>query len=79
MVSFRTVDLRVSKAVFHANFAEDREIADHQVLLAYFHELGLDAPHLQKQAQTPENKAKLRMQTERAKSLGISSALRLSW
>jgi 2-hydroxychromene-2-carboxylate isomerase len=63
-----------SKAVFHANFAEDRDISDHEVLLACFNELGLDGPRLLKQAQTAESKAKLRMQTEHAKSLGIFGA-----
>jgi 2-hydroxychromene-2-carboxylate isomerase len=63
-----------SKAVFHANFAEDRDIADHEVLLASLNELGLDGPRLLKQAQTAESKAKLRMQTEHARSLGIFGA-----
>jgi 2-hydroxychromene-2-carboxylate isomerase len=63
-----------SKAVFHANFAEDRDIADHEVLLASLNELGLDGPGLLKQAQTAESKAKLRMQTEHARSLGIFGA-----
>jgi 2-hydroxychromene-2-carboxylate isomerase len=63
-----------SKAVFHANFAEDREISDHEVLLACLNELGLDGSRLLKQAQTAETKVKLRMQTEHAKGFGIFGA-----
>ncbi len=65
---------RFTKAVFHANFAEDRDISDHEVLFACLNELGLDGPRLLKQAQTAESKAKLRMQTEHAKGLGIFGA-----
>lgn len=63
-----------SKAIFHANFAEDREISDPEVVLACLNRLGLDGAPLLKQAQTAESKAKLRTQTENAKSLGIFGA-----
>lgn len=63
-----------SKAVFRANFAEDREISDPEVILACLKGLGLDGPPFLEQAQTAESKAKLRTQTERAKSLGIFGA-----
>jgi 2-hydroxychromene-2-carboxylate isomerase len=63
-----------SKAVFHANFAQDREISDQKVLVLCLNEFGLDGARLIEQAQTAESKAKLRMQTERAKSLGIFGA-----
>lgn len=63
-----------SKAIFRANFAEDREISDLEVVLACLEGLGLDGPHIFEQAQTTESKTKLRMQTEYAKSLGIFGA-----
>ena len=63
-----------AKAVFHANFAEDREISDPVIVLACLNQLGLDGPRLLEQAQTAESKAKLRAQTEHAKSLGIFGA-----
>lgn len=63
-----------AKAVFHANFAEDRDISDPDVVLACLGGLGLDAPRLLAQAQTPESKERLRAQTEYAKTLGIFGA-----
>lgn len=63
-----------SKQVFRANFAEDREISDSQVILACLNELGLDGPRLLEQAQTAESKARLRAQTEHAKNRGIFGA-----
>lgn len=63
-----------SKAVFRANFAEDREISDPEIVLACLNGFGLDGPRLLEQAQTAESKAKLRTQTEHAKSLGIFGA-----
>jgi len=63
-----------SKAVFNANFAGDREISDPEVVLACLNGLGLDGPRLLERAQTAESKAKLRTQTEHAKSLGIFGA-----
>jgi 2-hydroxychromene-2-carboxylate isomerase len=63
-----------TKAVFRANFAENREISDPEVVHACLNGLGLDGPRLLEQAQTVESKAKLRTQTEYAKSLGIFGA-----
>lgn len=63
-----------AQAVFRANFAEDREISDPEVVLACLNGLGLDGSRLLAQAQTDESKAKLRAQTERAKNLGIFGA-----
>lgn len=63
-----------SKAVLRANFAEDREISDPEVVIARLNGLGLDSPRLLEQAQTAESTAKLRTQTEYAKSLGILGA-----
>lgn len=63
-----------AQAVFRANFAEDREISDPEVVAACLNRLGLDGPRLLEQAQTAESKAKLRVHTEHAKSLGIFGA-----
>ena len=63
-----------AKAVFRANFAEDREISDPDVVIACLNGIGLDGPRLLEQAQTAESKAKLRAQTEHAGSLGIFGA-----
>lgn len=62
------------KAVFRANFAEDREISDPEVVYACLNGLSLDGPRLLEQAQAVESKAKLRTQTEYAKSTGIFGA-----
>ena len=63
-----------SSAVFQANFAADREIADPDVVLVCLDGLGLDGPRCLEQAQSPQSKAKLRLQSEEAKSLGIFGA-----
>lgn len=63
-----------SKAVFHANFAADRDIADPQVVTACLNGLGLDGNRVLAQAQSPESRALLRAQTDKAKSLGIFGA-----
>lgn len=63
-----------SKAIFRANFAEDREISDPEIVQACLVELGLDGSRILEQAQTEESKMKLREQTEHAKNLGIFGA-----
>lgn len=63
-----------SKAIFRANFAEDREIADPQVILSCLDALSLDAPRLLEQAQSPPSRAKLRRQIDTAKNRGIFGA-----
>lgn len=65
---------RFAQTVFRANFAEDREISDPEIVLACLNGLGLDGPRVLARAQTDESKAKLRAQTERAKNLGIFGA-----
>lgn len=63
-----------SKAIFRANFAEDREISDADVVHAYLIALGLDGSRILEQAQTAESKMKLRAQTDQAKNLDIFGA-----
>jgi 2-hydroxychromene-2-carboxylate isomerase len=62
------------RAVYHANFAEDREIADAAVLGALLATLEVDAAAVLERAQAPENKERLRRQTERAAERGIFGA-----
>jgi 2-hydroxychromene-2-carboxylate isomerase len=61
------------RQVYLANFAHDRDIADPAVIEAILSGLGQPASRLAA-AQSPEVKARLREQTERAQSLGIFGA-----
>lgn len=61
------------RRVYLANFAEDRDISDLQVLGSILEALAQPASHLD-EAQSPEAKAQLRSQTEEAASLGIFGA-----
>lgn len=61
------------RRVYLANFAEDREIADARVLESILVSLNQPAALL-REAQSPEAKARLRSQTDEAKSLGIFGA-----
>lgn len=65
---------RFSRAVFTANFAEDREIGDPGVLHEILSDLGQPADAILGQASTPAIKQRLRTQTEEAKSHGIFGA-----
>ena len=62
------------RAVFRANFAEDREIADPATITAILAALGHTASALIERAQSDENKERLRRQTEEAPALGIFGA-----
>jgi 2-hydroxychromene-2-carboxylate isomerase len=62
------------RAVFRANFAEDREIGDAAEIRSILDSLGQPGTQLIEQAQTPENKPHLREQTRRARELGIFGA-----
>ncbi len=63
-----------ARAVFRANFAEDREIGDAAEIRSILDELGQPGAELVEQAQTPENKQRLREHTQRAIELGIFGA-----
>jgi 2-hydroxychromene-2-carboxylate isomerase len=65
---------RFSRAVMRANFAEDRDIGDAEVVGAILSELGLPAKRLLDEAVTDDNKLALRRQTERASELGLFGA-----
>ncbi len=63
-----------TRAVFRANFAEDREISDPATIVEILESIGQDGPHIIARAQSPENKEFLRKQTEEAVALEIFGA-----
>jgi 2-hydroxychromene-2-carboxylate isomerase len=62
------------RAVYHANFAEDQDIADRRVIGACLRSVNQDAQTIFDAAGSVEAKAMLRAQTERAVDLGIFGA-----
>ena len=62
------------RSVFRANFGEDREIGDAEEIQKILSALGLPGADIIEQAQSPENKQRLRDQTGRAAKLGIFGA-----
>ena len=62
------------RAVYAANFADDRDIADAAVIGAILGAMGLDADAILAAAGTPEAKAGLRAATEEAQARGIFGA-----
>jgi len=62
------------RAVYRANFADDRDIADPAVLGEALAALRLDAGALLEAAQAPGNKERLKRQTEHAIEVGIFGA-----
>jgi 2-hydroxychromene-2-carboxylate isomerase len=65
---------RFARAVYHANFAEDRDVAQPAELLAILGSLGLDGPAIREQAESPAWKPRLREQAEQATARGIFGA-----
>jgi 2-hydroxychromene-2-carboxylate isomerase len=63
-----------TRAVFLANFTEDREIGDAAEIRSILDSLGQPGVQLVEQTQAPENKLRLREQTRRARELGIFGA-----
>jgi 2-hydroxychromene-2-carboxylate isomerase len=63
-----------TRAVYTANFAEQRDITEDGVLAEILAKLGLDAPAVVAAANTTENKAALKAQTEEAVARGIFGA-----
>ena len=63
-----------TRAVFTAEFAHDRDIADTAVLSGLLETLGQDPGAVLARAEAAENKTRLREQTERAQQLGIFGA-----
>lgn len=63
-----------ARAVMTANFAEDREIGDEDVIAGILGAIGLPAADVIARAQGDANKLALRCQTERAAELGLFGA-----
>jgi len=63
-----------TRAVFSAEFAEDRDIGDTAVLAGLLETLGREPGAVLAQAESDANKAGLRAQTEQASALGIFGA-----
>jgi 2-hydroxychromene-2-carboxylate isomerase len=63
-----------SRAVYRAEFGEGKNIGDNAVIADILGKIGHDAPRVLEQAQTVENKARLRSKTEEAQRLGIFGA-----
>jgi 2-hydroxychromene-2-carboxylate isomerase len=61
------------RQVYAANFAEDRDISDPDVIAAVLERIGQPASHVAA-GEAPEAKAALRANTERAQALGIFGA-----
>jgi 2-hydroxychromene-2-carboxylate isomerase len=62
------------RAVYHANFADDREISDPDVIADVLTGLGQPAAAILERAQHPDTKDRLRRQTDAAIQLGIFGA-----
>jgi 2-hydroxychromene-2-carboxylate isomerase len=62
------------RAVFRANFAEDREIGDASEVCSILDSLGQQGARIIEQAQAPDNKRRLREQNRRAIEFGIFGA-----
>ena len=63
-----------TRAVYTANFAEQRDIADDATLALLLSTLGVNPEAAAKAANTPENKDKLKAQTEEAIARGLFGA-----
>jgi 2-hydroxychromene-2-carboxylate isomerase len=62
------------RAVYHANFAEDRDIAQSETLVSLLDSLGQPGARLLECAESPANKDRLRRQAEEAARLEIFGA-----
>ncbi len=62
------------KSVFIANFSDDKDISNEEVLSSILNALGLDAVQIIAEAKTQENKDKLREQTQLAADKSIFGA-----
>lgn len=63
-----------SRAVFRANFAQDRDISFWETIAEILGAIGRDADSCYEQAMSPNNKELLRHQTEEAQAKGIFGA-----
>ncbi|QIN83217.1 2-hydroxychromene-2-carboxylate isomerase [Rubrobacter tropicus] len=63
-----------ARAVFRANFADDREIGEADEVRSILDSLGLPGARIFDEAHAPANRQRLREQTRRASELGIFGA-----
>jgi 2-hydroxychromene-2-carboxylate isomerase len=63
-----------SRAVYVANFGEERDITDDDLLRSLLTRVGVDADKAMTAANTPENKAALKAQTDEAIARGLFGA-----
>ncbi|HEX3035416.1 MAG TPA: 2-hydroxychromene-2-carboxylate isomerase [Thermodesulfobacteriota bacterium] len=63
-----------TRAVFRANFADDRDISNPKIIAEILELIGKDKTNIIERAKSPENKEFLRKQTEEAINLGIFGA-----
>jgi 2-hydroxychromene-2-carboxylate isomerase len=63
-----------SRAVYRAEFTENKSIADREVMAQILRDTGVDADATLAVAESPENKAALRTTIEQARSLGVYGA-----
>ena len=63
-----------ARAVFRANFAEDREIGESAEIRSILLSLGLPGACIVERAGAPDNRPRLREQTRRAAEMGIFGA-----
>jgi len=63
-----------TRAVFAANYAEQKDIADDDTLRGLLEGLGVDAAAAMEAASTPETKEALKAQTEEAQARGLFGA-----
>ena len=63
-----------TRAVYTANFGEQKDIFDDATLAEILTSLGVDASGAIDAANTPENKARLKAQTEEAQARGLFGA-----
>ena len=64
----------LTRAIFRANFADDRDISDPDVLRPLIDSVGCEGARILEQAQSAEAKAQLRANTAEAQRLGIFGA-----
>jgi len=63
-----------ARAVFRANFAEDRENGEAAEIRSILDSPGLPGTRMVERAEAPDNRRRLRAQTRRAAELGIFGA-----
>jgi 2-hydroxychromene-2-carboxylate isomerase len=66
--------IEFSKRVYRAEFGEARDIGDRRVLAELLEALGKQPEDIFARAEAPDNKARLRTETESAQALGIFGA-----